>query len=102
MVKVLIKRYVRARDSSRLLGLLLDLRAAALHQPGYVSGETVMRGDDPVEVLTIGEWLTEDHWKAWSTSEQRHGLGDMVTPLLVGEAETAVYNIPHDVPLEEG
>ncbi len=102
MVKVLIKRYVRAHDSDRLIGLLLDLRAAALHQPGYVSGETVTRGEDPVEVLAIGTWLSEDHWKAWSTSEQRHELEDMVTALLVGEAEVGVYNIPHDMPLEEG
>jgi len=102
MVKVLIKRYVGVRDRNRLLGLLLDLRAGALHQPGYVSGETVIRGEDPVEVLTIGGWLTEDHWRAWLTSEQRHGLENMVSPLLVGEAEIAVYNVPHDVPLEEG
>ena len=84
MIKVLIKRHVKAEDYQRLIGLLLDLRAAALRQPGYVSGETVVRGEDPVEVLAIGSWLTGDHWKAWSTSEQRHELEDMVAQLLVG------------------
>ncbi len=102
MIKVLIKRQVKAQDYKKLIGLMLDLRAAALHQPGYVSGETVCRGEDPVEVLAIGTWLTEDHWKAWRTAEQRQELEDIVLPLLVKPAELSVYNVPPDVPLEEG
>ncbi len=102
MIKVLIKRQVKAQDYKTLIGLTLDLRAAALHQPGYVSGETVVRGEDPVEVLAIGTWMSEDHWKAWRTSEQRHEIEDLVLPLLVRPAEVTVYNVPSDVPLEEG
>jgi len=101
MMKVLIKRRVRAENYQSLMGLLLDLRAAAIRQPGYVMGETVVRGEDPMEVLAIGTWLTEDHWRAWSTSQQRHELEAMVTPLLVGEAEVSVYNVPQDAASEE-
>ncbi len=102
MIKVLIKRNVRPQDYQSLFGLLLDLRAAAIRQPGYVMGETVVRGEDPIEVLAIGTWLTEEHWRAWRTSQQRNELEEMVNPLLVGDAEVSVYQVAQEAVSEEG
>lgn len=96
MMKVLIKRNVRPENLERLTDLLLDLRAAAVRQPGYVMGETLVRGENPVEVLAIGTWLSPEHWRAWSTSQQRLELEAMVTSLLIGDAEVLVYSIAHD------
>jgi antibiotic biosynthesis monooxygenase (ABM) superfamily enzyme len=96
MIKVLLTRRVRPENSQRVLGLLTDLRAAALRQPGYVTGETVVRGEDPVEVLAIGTWLAEEYWNAWSTSEERIEIEDMIAPLLAGEPRFAVYHTPQE------
>jgi len=92
MIKVLLTRRVRPENYGRVLGLLTDLRAAALRQPGYVSGETVVRGEDPIEVLAIGTWLAEEYWTAWSTSEERIEIEDMMAPLLGGEPRASVYH----------
>ena len=94
MIKVLLKRRVKPEDYDKLIELLKDLRGVALHQPGYVTGETLVRGEDPVEVLAIGSWVSQEHWRAWSTSQQRIELEDMVTPLLVDRAEITIYTVP--------
>ena len=94
MIKVFLRRRVARENYGRLLGLLTDLRSLALRQPGYVLGETLIRGTDPVEVLAIGTWISEEHWKAWSTSQRRIEITDLVNPLLVGHVETTVYRIP--------
>lgn len=94
MIKVLLKRRVKPDDYNKLLDLLKDLRGVALHQPGYLTGETLVRGEDPVEVLAIGSWVSEEHWKAWSTSQQRIELEDMVSPLLVERPEITIYSVP--------
>jgi len=96
MIKVILRRKVKPQHYTRIIGLLRDLRAAALHQPGYITGETVTRGDNPVEVLAIGTWLSERHWRAWSTSQARNELESMVEPLLMEKVETMIYEVPED------
>jgi antibiotic biosynthesis monooxygenase (ABM) superfamily enzyme len=94
MIKVLLRRRVKPGNYERTIGLVRDLRAAALHQPGYMTGETIVRGQDPIEVLVISTWLSEEHWRAWSTSEPRIELESMITPLLEDTPEAAVYRMP--------
>lgn len=96
MIKVLIKRYVKPENCLTMIQYLLDLRASALHQPGYVMGETLMRGENPVELLTIGTWIAEEHWKAWETSPERLELENMVESLMEGELQNTVYSIPEE------
>ncbi len=94
MIKVFLRRQVRPDNYDSLMALLTDLRAFAIHQPGYLTGETLIRGKDPIEILSIGTWLSEDHWVAWSTAQHRHEIMDMVNPLLEGETEATIYSIP--------
>jgi len=96
MIKVMLMRRVRPENYRRVLGLLADLRAAALHQPGYVTGETIVRGEDPIEVMAIGTWVAEDYWNAWSTSEARIEIEDMIFALLEGKPQVAVYHTPDE------
>ncbi len=96
MIKVFLTRRVRPENYKRVMGLITDLRAVALHQPGYVTGETVIRGEDPVEVVAIGTWLAEDYWRAWATSEERIEIEDMIAPLLTGEPRAVVYRTPQE------
>ena len=96
MIKVLLTRRVRPEHYRRVVGLLADLRAAALHQPGYVTGETIVRGKDPVELMAIGTWLAEEYWTAWSTSQERIEIENMIAPLLEGKSDAAVYHTPDE------
>ena len=91
MVKVLLERKVQKKNLAKLVGYLIDLRAAALHQPGYVGGETLIKGDDPVDVLVISTWMSEDHWKAWTTSAPRIELYNLIAGLIEGDLKVSVY-----------
>ena len=96
MVKVLQERVVRREDCESLLQRLLDLRVEALTQAGYVTGETLFKGSDPVRVLVIATWMSEEHWEAWKTSETRLELADLIAPLLLQETATTVYRMSLD------
>jgi len=94
MIKVLLSRKVKAENYQRLLNLMREMRAAALHQPGYLTGETMVRGQDLLEVVAIGTWLSEECWKAWSTCRERIEIEDMIRPLLEGDLDAAVFRTP--------
>jgi heme-degrading monooxygenase HmoA len=94
MIKVLQERRVKKINYDRLIAHLIDLRAAALRQPGYLTGETLSKGDDPVDVLTISTWVSEANWKAWVTSEERIEFEEIINNLLDGEAKVSIYKMP--------
>jgi len=94
MIKVLQERRVKKRNFAKLNANLNDLRSAALQQPGYVTGETLIKGTDPIDVLVISTWISEDHWKAWITSEERIELTDIMNSLIEGETKISIYKIP--------
>ena len=94
MIKVLQERRVKKRNFAKLIGHLNDLRSSAIHQPGYLTGETLIKGSDPIDVLVISTWISEDHWKAWITSEERIELEDMISRLIDGEAKISIYKVP--------
>ncbi len=94
MIKVLQERRVKRKNVAKLVGLLNDLRSAALHQPGYVTGETLIKGKEPIDVLVISTWISEDHWKAWTTSEERIELNDIINGVIEGDAKISIYKVP--------
>ena len=94
MVRVLQERRVRRQNYERLMDHLKDLRSAALYQPGYVMGETLVKGDDPVDVMVIGTWISEEHWKAWAPSQKRIEMNDLINHLLMDEPRIGIYKAP--------
>ena len=96
MIKVLLERSVKREKYRELLELIKELRSAALHQPGYMTGETLVSENGIVKVLVISSWVSEDHWKAWLTSEQRIQLETIADALLEDEVKVSVYGIPDD------
>ncbi len=55
-VKIIIRRKVGKDKEGRLLPLLIQLRALAAAQPGYISGETLRNVDRPDDYLVISTW----------------------------------------------
>jgi heme oxygenase (mycobilin-producing) len=93
MIKVLLERRVKKTDLARLVAHLTDLRAAALRQPGYVTGETLIKGDGLTDVLVISTWVSEDHWKAWTTSQERIEIEDVINSMIDGETRISIYSV---------
>lgn len=90
-VRVLIERTVEADKQEDLLDLLKQLRARALLQPGYVSGETLTSVDKPGTHLVISTWHTLQDWKAWEHHPDRLKVLNKVEALLTTPSRVSVF-----------
>jgi len=89
--KVFVKRIVPQDRAADLMPLLLELRTLATNQPGYISGETLKRVDNPGEQLVISNWKTLESWRAWLTSEERLHIQERVDRVLEEKTEYEIY-----------
>jgi heme-degrading monooxygenase HmoA len=90
-VKIIIKRIVPEEKEKYLTPLLKQLRALATNQPGYISGETLKRMDNPGEYLVISTWQSVGDWNRWILSEDKKGVQDKIDVLLGKKTEYEVY-----------
>ena len=90
--KVFVKRVVPAHKAADLMPLLLELRSHATNQPGYISGETLKRIDNPGEEMVISNWQSLEAWRRWLTSEERMAIQRRIDTLL---GEETCYEIYH-------
>jgi heme-degrading monooxygenase HmoA len=91
-VKVFIKRKLQEKNTVELTLLLNKLRALALSQPGYVSGETLNRIDKKDECMVIGTWRSLEAWNRWANNPQRIEVQAEIDRLLGEETEYAIYS----------
>jgi heme-degrading monooxygenase HmoA len=91
---VLIKRVVKPGDNAQvLLPLIIELRALAVRQPGYISGETFFNLDRPEECLVISRWTTLEHWQKSKGDPRRIELDENVEKHLGTKTEYNIYGI---------
>ena len=90
-VKIMIKRKIPKGKEAQLLPLLLELRALATTQSGYISGETLRNIEDPEEFLVISTWKSADDWKAWLASKKRAEIQQKIDALLGQPTEYSIY-----------
>jgi heme-degrading monooxygenase HmoA len=71
-IGVLIKRVTKhGEDAKVLLPHIVELRALAVRQPGYISGETFFNLDRKDECLVISRWTTIEHWQQGISDKSR-------------------------------
>jgi heme-degrading monooxygenase HmoA len=93
-IGVLIKRRTKhGEDAKVLLPHIIELRALAVRQPGYISGETFLSIDRPDECLVIGRWTSLEHWQQWKRDQRRIELDGNMEKYLVTQTEYSIYNI---------
>ncbi len=71
IVKVIIKRYVLEGKEKKFFPLLKNLRFNAMHQEGYISGETLICAENTNRVLIISKWESLKDWNNWKTDIKR-------------------------------
>jgi heme-degrading monooxygenase HmoA len=91
-VKIFIRRKVQEQNSSELVVLLMKLRALTLEQPGYISGETLVRIDKTNESMVISTWRSVEDWNTWVNNPKRTQIQAAIDTLLGEETEYAMYN----------
>ena len=91
-VSVMIRRTLSDQDQvKKLAPLIVKLRSLATTQPGYITGRTFRRLDDPSEFLVLSTWNSLDDWNRWLKSDQRMELQKQVDELLGEETTYRLY-----------
>jgi len=93
MIRVVIERHLKEGKRGDLLPLLRELRAAAMHQPGYITGETLASTEDRSIISVLSTWRSLEDWKVWEKTEPRIRLYKKVESLLVGKPKVTIYQI---------
>lgn len=93
-IGVVIKRVTKPGiDAKELLPHIIELRALAVRQPGYISGETFFNLERPEECLVIGRWTSSEHWLVWKQNPRRIELDENMEKHLGVHTEYSVYGI---------
>ena len=93
-IGVLIKRVIsHGEDAKVLLPHIIELRALAVRQPGYISGETFFNLDRPEECLVIGRWTSLEYWRQWKRDPRRIEIDENLEKQLGANTEYSIYGI---------
>ena len=91
-VKVLIKRSVPENKAKEMIPLFRRMRALAMNQEGYISGETLRNMDNPEEFLVISSWQSSQDWSSWLKSSERQEVQDRIDALLGGRTHYEIFH----------
>ncbi len=91
--KILIKRRFKKGKQKEIIALLRELRGGALHQSGYISGETLTSSEDPQVLMVIGTWQDMESWYNWKQNNTRQTLEKMMETYQEESTEYQEYTL---------
>lgn len=81
LVKVIIKRDVSEGKMEQFFFLMKNLRSKAIHQEGYISGETLICAEKKNRVLVISKWESLESWNNWKNDLKRKEIDAQLSAL---------------------
>ena len=78
IAKILIKRQFKDGHTPQIVALLNEIRMRAMNQPGYVSGETLVKRGYPNNMVVISTWRSAEEWQRWRDSDERNTFEAML------------------------
>ena len=91
-IEVFIKRKIEQGPQARkVVPLILQLRALATFQPGYISGETFFNLDNPEDCLVVSRWEAREDWERWLHSEERSEIQKKIEDLTQEQTGYTIY-----------
>ena len=91
LAKVIIRRQFSSGHTKEIVALLNELRSAAMSQPGYISGLTLMEPENPNKMLVIGTWQSIEDWNRWKADPERTRLESMLQIYQEGTTQYEAY-----------
>ncbi len=92
-IQVIIKRKIKqGRQAKELVPLLLQMRACAMYQPGYISGETLCDIEHPGDCLVISKWETVGDWHNWVRNQDRIAIEQKIEILTEEKSDYHIYS----------
>ena len=92
-VKILIYRTISKEQEPVVRPFLKQLRQLALKTKGYISGETLISGDNLEETLIISSWESLDYWETFMEETQSKEIRFNVDQI-VGKETIYKYILP--------
>ena len=80
--KIVIERHVAEGKEARALDIVVEMRAMATRQAGYISGETLIDMGDHAIIIVLSTWRSVRDWRRWEAHADRALFEDMLAPLL--------------------
>jgi heme-degrading monooxygenase HmoA len=78
LTKVYIKRQIKEGKDKDFFELLKKLRTKAMHQPGYISGETLINTDNAQVIMVVSSWQSLEDWKSWKDNPARKEIDGLL------------------------
>jgi heme oxygenase (mycobilin-producing) len=91
-IRVFVKRRVGDENIDILREFIDKLRNMTTGQPGYISGETMRRIDQPGEIMVISKWKTRKEWEQWFESPERNRVQRQIDELLGVPTNYEIYD----------
>lgn len=91
MVRIHIRRSVSEGNQKELMSLINQLRSTILGNPGYLSGETLKRIDQPGEILVVSKWRSQYYWQQWYESRERREVQERIDRILEERTQYEIY-----------
>lgn len=91
-VKVLIKRTVPEDKARGMIPLFRKMRALAMNQDGYISGETLRNLNNPEEFVVISSWQSSETWIKWLKSAERQEIQSQIDTHLGGQTQYDIFH----------
>ena len=93
IARILIKRKFKRDQSNEIISLLNKIRSAAMLQPGYISGETLITHEPPHDIAVLATWQSMDDWLRWKENPERKQYEAMLEVFQVGPTEYEEYMV---------
>jgi antibiotic biosynthesis monooxygenase (ABM) superfamily enzyme len=91
-IEVMIRRRVKqGHQAKQLVPLILQMRALATYQPGYISGKTLCNLQEPEECVVISSWKAIQDWERWRHSRERAEIDKKIENLTHEETTYEIY-----------
>jgi heme-degrading monooxygenase HmoA len=93
IAKILIKRRFKEGNTPQIVALLNEIRSLAMHQPGYMSGETLIKSSYPDDMVVISTWQSLESWRVWRDSAERNKFEAMLEVYQIGATEYEEFTV---------
>ncbi len=92
-VKILIRRHCRKGLVESALALISEFRKAAMGQPGYLSGQTLLNHYDGNCIAVLSTWQQVEDWIRWQSNEGREQMEARLEGLLDQPTTYEVFDL---------
>jgi quinol monooxygenase YgiN len=83
-ITVLIKRKFKPDHMREAFDMIIKLRSLSTLEPGYISGQTMVKLDDPTTLIVMSTWDSIQRWEDWKNNDLRQDYANKMEKISEG------------------